>query len=176
MTRTRATTNANPERPAGARSLPATQTLADLEKIRGACKAMVRRRAASSGGLVLIPIPGADIAGDIGLLLELIPAINRKFGLSPEQIEDLDTARRLAIYAMVRKSGAVMVGQTITKKLVVSALQKVAVRLGAKQVLKYIPFAGQAAAVALSVSAMLYLGNSHVDACFEIACGTIEEK
>ncbi len=150
-------------------------TIAELEKVRASCKAMVRRRAASSGGLALIPIPGADIAGDIGLLLELIPAINRKFGLSLEQIEELDTGHRLAIYAMVRKTGAMMVGQTITRKLIVSALQKVALRMGAKQVLKYIPFAGQAAAVALSVSAMMYLGNSHVDACFEIACGAIKK-
>lgn len=158
-------------------NLPAVpMTLAELEKVRASCKAMVRRRAASSGGLALIPIPGADIAGDIGLLLELIPAINRKFGLSLEQIAELDTGRRLATIAMVRKTGAMMVGQTITRKLIVSALQKVAVRMGAKQVLKYIPFAGQAAAVALSVSAMMYLGNSHVDACFEIASGAIKNK
>lgn len=150
-------------------------TIIELEKVRVSCKAMVRRRAASSGGLALIPIPGADIAGDIGLLLELIPAINRKFGLSLEQIEELDTGHRLAIYAMVKNTGAMMVGQTITRKLVVSALQKVAVRMGAKQVLKYIPFAGQAAAVALSVSAMMVLGNSHVDACFEIARGSIKK-
>lgn len=154
----------------------APKTLAELEKIRASCKAMVRRRAASSGGMALIPIPGADIAGDIGLLLELIPAINRKFGLSLEQIEELDTGHRLAIYAMVRKTGAMMVGQTITRKLIVSALQKVAVRMGAKQVLKYIPFAGQAAAVALSVSAMMVLGNSHVDACFQIASGAIRKE
>ncbi len=64
-----------------------------------------------------------------------------------------------------------MVGQTITRKLVVSALQGVAVRLGTKQVVKYIPFAGQAVAMALSVTAMMYLGNSHIDACYEIAKG-----
>lgn len=153
--------------------LPTSQK--DLEKIRASCKAMVRRRAATSGGMALIPVPGVDIAGDIGMLLQLIPAINQKFGLSPEQIEDLDTANRVAIYAMVRNTGAMMVGQTITRKLVVSALQGVATRLGTRQVLKYIPFAGQAAAVALSMSAMMYLGNSHVDACYEIAKGTIRK-
>lgn len=147
----------------------------ELDKIRASCKAMVRRRAATSGGMSLIPIPGVDIAGDVGMLLQLIPAINRKFGLSPEQIEDLDTAHRLAIYAMVRNSGAMMVGQTITRKLVVSALQGVATRLGTRQVLKYIPFVGQAAAVTLSVTAMMYLGNSHIDACYEIAKGAIKK-
>jgi hypothetical protein len=47
--------------------------------------------------------------------------------------------------------------------------------MAAKQVLKYVPLAGQAAAAALSVAAMMYLGNSHVDACVEIARGAIEE-
>jgi hypothetical protein len=42
-------------------------------------------------------------------------------------------------------------------------------------VLKYLPVAGQAAAVALSVTAMIYLGNSHIDACYDVAKGTIRK-
>lgn len=143
----------------------------DLDKIRASCKAMVRRRAATSGGMSLIPIPGVDIAGDVGMLLQLIPAINKKFGLTPEQIEELDTHHQVMVYALVKKVGTDLVGRAVTRQLVVAALKKVGGRMAAKQVLKYIPFAGQAAAVALSVAAMMYLGNSHVDACYEIAGG-----
>lgn len=150
-------------------------SIAELEKIRASCRAMVRRRAASSGGMSLIPIPGVDIAGDVGMLMQLIPSINRKFGLSPEQIDELDTRHKVVIYAMAKKVGSDLVGRAVTKKLVVAALKKVGGRMAAKQVLKYIPFAGQAAAVALSVAAMMYLGNSHVDACFEIAKGAVKE-
>ncbi|MFA6386056.1 MAG: hypothetical protein WCW29_04920, partial [Candidatus Paceibacterota bacterium] len=82
------------------------ESIAELEKIRASCKAMVRRRAATSGGMSLIPIPGVDIAGDVGMLLQLIPAINRKFGLTPEQIEDLDSRHKVAIYAMLKKVGS----------------------------------------------------------------------
>ena len=128
-----------------------------------------------SGGITLIPLPGLDIAGDVGMLLRLIPAINRKFGLTPEQIEELDTRHRVLIYAMIKKLGADLVGHAVTKRLVVAALKRESVRMGARQVLKYIPFAGQAAAAALSVAAMMYLGNAHVDACFEVARGAIEE-
>jgi len=71
---------------------------------------MVRRRAATSGGMSLIPIPGVDIAGDVGLLLQLIPAINRKFGLTPEQIEELDPRHKVLIYAMLKQVGGGMVG------------------------------------------------------------------
>ena len=148
---------------------------AELEKIRASCRAMVRRRAATSGGMSLIPIPGVDIAGDVGMLLQLIPAINRKFGLTPEQIDKLDTHHQVMVYAMVKKVGGDLVGRAVTRQLVVAALKKVGGRMAAKQVLKYVPFAGQAAAVALSVAAMMYLGNSHIDACFEIASGAIKE-
>ena len=148
---------------------------AELEKIRASCKGMVRRRAATSGGMSLIPIPGVDIAGDVGMLLQLIPAINKKFGLTPEQIDELDTQHQVMVYAMVKKVGSDLVGRAVTKQLVVAALKKVGGRMAAKQVLKYVPFAGQAAAVALSVAAMMYLGNSHIDACFAIASGAIKE-
>jgi uncharacterized protein (DUF697 family) len=145
------------------------KSVAELDRVRASCKAMVKRRAATSGGMSLIPIPGVDIAGDVAMLLQLIPAINQKFGLTPEQIEELDTRHKVLIYAMAKKVGSDLVGRAVTKRLVMAALKKVAGRMAAKQVLKYVPFAGQAAAAALSVAAMMYLGNAHVDACYEIA-------
>lgn len=151
------------------------RSLAELDKVRASCKAMVRRRAATSGGMALIPIPGVDIAGDVGMLLQLIPAINRKFGLSPEQIDELDSRHKVLIYAMLKKVGSDLVGRAVTQRLVVAALKKVGARMAAKQVLKYVPFAGQAAAAALSVAAMMYLGNAHVDACYEVAKGALKE-
>ena len=151
------------------------KSILELEQIRTSCKTMVRRRAATSGGMTMIPIPGLDIAGDVGLLLQLIPAINQKFGLSPEQIDELDPRHKVLIYAMLKKVGSDLAGRAITRQLALAALKKVSVRLATKQVLKYVPFAGQAAAAALSVTAMMYLGNSHIDACYEIARGAIRK-
>lgn len=156
-----------------AETLPATQ--ADLDRVRTACRAMVRKRAATSGGLALVPLPGIDVAGDVALLMELIPAINRKFGLTPEQIAELDTKHKVLVYAMLKKVGTDLVGREVTKRLVLAALKKVGVRLATKQVLKYLPFAGQAAAAALSVTAMIYLGNAHIEACYEVARGTLRK-
>ena len=150
------------------------KSLEELDRIRASCKAMVRRRAATSGGMALVPIPGIDVAGDVGLLLQLIPAINQKFGLTPEQIEELDPRHKVLIYAMLKKVGSDLAGRAITRKLAMTAMKKVGARLATKQVLKYIPFAGQAAAVALSVTAMMYLGNSHIDACYEIVKGSLK--
>ena len=150
------------------------KSLDELDRIRASCKAMVRRRAATSGGMSLIPIPGVDIAGDVGLLLQLIPAITQKFGLTPEQIDELDPRHKVLIYAMLKKVGSDLAGRAITRQLAIAALKKVSVRLATKQVLRYVPFAGQVAAVALSVTAMMYLGNSHIDACYEIARGAMK--
>jgi uncharacterized protein (DUF697 family) len=149
------------------------KSVEELEKIRASCRTMVKKRAATSGGAALIPVPGADIVADIGMLLELIPAINRKFGLTPEQIDELDAKNKALVYAMMKKAGTELVGKVITKQLDIAALKKVGIRMAAKQVLKYIPLAGQAAAAALSVAAMMYVGNSHVDECFDIAKGAI---
>ena len=151
------------------------KSVEDLEKVRRSCKTMVKKRAAASGGAALIPVPGADIAADVGMLLELIPAINRKFGLTPEQIDELDSSHKALIYVMIKKVGTDLVGRVITQQLVLVALKKVGIRMAAKQVLKFIPLAGQAAAVALSVAAMMYVGNSHVDECFDIARAAIDK-
>lgn len=134
---------------------------------------MVNKRAVLSGSSALIPIPGIDIAADLGMLTELIPAINRKFGLTPGQIDQLDPRHKTHVLAMIKTIGATLVGVIITERLVVAALRKVGIRMAVKQVAKYIPFAGQAVAAALSFSAMRYLGNSHVDECFEIAKAAI---
>ena len=151
------------------------KTIDELDRIRASCKAMVRRRAVTSGGMALVPIPGMDIAGDVGMLMQLIPAINRKFGLTPEQIDELDTSRKVVIYALLKKVGSDLVGRAITRQLVVATLKRVGGRMAAKQVLKYVPIAGQATAAALSMAAMMYLGNAHVDACCEIARGAIRK-
>ena len=136
---------------------------------------MVKRRAATSGAMALVPLPGVDVVGDVGLLRQLIPAINERFGLTPEQIEELDPRHKVLIYAMLKKVGSDLAGRAITRQLALAALKKVSVRLATRQVLKYVPFAGQAAAVALSVTVMMYLGNSHIDACYEIARGSIRK-
>ncbi len=171
----RATRSANPEMAAKRKRTALPGSVDELEKIRTACRRMVKRRAATSGGMTLIPIPGVDIVGDVGMLLQLIPAINEKFGLTPDQIEELDTHHKVMIYAMLKKVGSDLVGRAVTRQLVVAALKKEGVRMAARQVLKYIPFAGQAAAVALSVAAMMYLGNSHVEACYGIAKGVMDK-
>lgn len=152
------------------------ETIEELNKIREECKSMVTKRAAASGGAALVPVPGTDIAADVGLLLQLLPAINRKFGLSEEQLAGLDDQSKALVYGIIKKVGSTMIGQMITKELIMAALKKVGIRVAAKQVVKYVPLIGQGAAAALSFTAMKYVGNQHVDECYEVAKRIIECK
>ncbi len=152
------------------------KSLEQLDSIRASCRTMVKKRALASSGAVLVPVPGVDIAADVAMLLELLPAVNRKFGLTPEQIDELDPQLKSLLYGIIKKTGSTLVGQLITKQLILAALKKVGVRMAAKQILKYIPFAGQAAAAALSGAAMMYVGNAHVDECYEVAKKALDEE
>ena len=61
-----------------------------LLKIRDECYEMVNTSSFFSGAVAAVPIPGMDIATDVSILMNLLPKINKKFGLSAEQVEALD--------------------------------------------------------------------------------------
>jgi hypothetical protein len=66
----------------------------DVDRIVAECRKMVNRRAMVAAGVAVVPIPGIDWATDVAVLMDVIPRINRAFGLTPEQIERLSPDRR----------------------------------------------------------------------------------
>ncbi|WP_417421434.1 hypothetical protein [Halomonas sp.] len=146
----------------------------ELEEIKKSCRSMVTKSSSISAGTAIIPIPGLDIGSDVAILLRLIPKINEKFGLTPEQIESLDTESKVMVMTAISNVGSKMAGKYITKKLVVSLLQKMGVKVAAKGATKFVPFIGSAVAGGISFTAMKYMGNSHIDDCYEIALAAME--
>lgn len=155
-----------------AKMLPST--LNDLDRLRAECRKMVTKRAALSAGASLVPIPGLDILADVGLLAELLPEINEKFGLSPEQIEELDPQMKMMIANIIINTGPKLAGKLITKEVIASVLKRFGSRLAAKQVVKYVPIAGQAVAGTMSFAAMKWVGNQHINECYELAKRFVE--
>lgn len=145
-----------------------------LEQIREECRAMVRKRAAASGTVALIPIPGADMALDIGLMVKLFPAINRKFGLTREQIDTLDTESKAILGKIILKAGNKLVGRIITREVVQTEAKKAIVRLAANQTTKTIPFIGPVLSAALAFTTMTFLGYRHIDSCCAIVTDMLE--
>lgn len=152
------------------------RTIAELEQVRESCKSMVNKRATASAAAAVVPLPGVDLGADVTIMMELLPAINRKFGLSPEQIDELDGKIKAKILVIISSLGSKLVGKLITKELVVAMLKKVGVRVAVKQVSKFIPFVGQAVSAGISFGAMKYLGNSHIDECYEVCKHVIEKQ
>lgn len=146
--------------------IPNTQ--AELDAVRDECYAVVTARAALSAVTSAIPAPGVDVAADAAILLELIPVVNNRFGLSRDQIEGYDPIVKQTIYQVIKRAGLALVGVEATKTVVTQALKKIAGRAVTRQILKFIPIAGSVANATIGFAAMKYVGNSHVDDCYAV--------
>lgn len=144
-------------------------TARDIAQIASACRKLVTRRALISAGASIVPVPGIDIAVDITVLIRMLEDINQRFGLTPQQIEQLAPQRRLFAYKAAMGVGSALIGRMVTRELVIKLLKTVGVRLSVKQAAKYVPFAGQAVAASLSFAALKALGDRHVEDCMRVA-------
>lgn len=150
------------------------QTLEELISIRTECHIMVKKRAIFAAAASSLPFPGFDISCDVAILLELIPAINRKYGLSPEQIAGYSPKVKQIIFQVIKRAGLAMIGAEITRTLLTQTLKRVAGRGFTRQVLKFVPIIGWSANAAIGFGAMLYVGNSHARDCFNVCKNVID--
>jgi uncharacterized protein (DUF697 family) len=129
----------------------------EVEATAARCRRLVTKRALLAAGVAMVPVPGLDWLTDIGVLVKLLPEINREFGLSPEQIERLAPDRRLVVYKAISTGGGLLVGRLVTRELVLKALTAVGVRLTTQQAAKFVPIAGQAVSAMLTFGALKYV-------------------
>lgn len=144
-------------------------TPAQIEAAARECRRMVNRRSLFAAGVAVIPVPGVDWLTDVGVLLKLIPDINRSFGLTPEQVERLSPDRRLVVYKALSAGGGLLIGKLITREVVLQALKIVGVRLTTQQAAKYVPLAGQALSAMLTYSALRFVCEQHIRQCMAVA-------
>jgi len=140
-----------------------------IEDVARQCRRLVTRRALVAAGVAAVPLPGVDWITDIGVLLKLIPDINRAFGLTPEQVERLSPDRQLVVYKAISAGGSLLIGRLVTRELVLRVLRLVGVRLTAKQAAKVVPVAGQAVSAALTFSALKYVCEQHIRQCMDVS-------
>ena len=130
---------------------------------------LLHRRALVAAAAGATPIPGLDWAVDAALLSRLVPQINVEFGLSAEQLAQLEPSAREDVQKAVGVVGSMLIGRLITKDLVLKAARTVGLRLTTQQASKYVPFAGQAVAALIGYSAIRYLGDEHIRDCVRVA-------
>jgi len=144
------------------------RTAAELRGAVTRAKSLVNRRAALASASVLVPIPGFDLAADVGALMQLIPEINHAFGLTPDQIEALNPSRRALVYQAILVAGSALIGKIVTAELMFVALKKAGMKVTVKQVAKYVPVAGQALSAAMSFVALKYVCHQHIRDCLRV--------
>ena len=100
---------------------------------------LLNKRALVAAAASAMPVPGLDWAVDAAMLSKLIPEINKEFGLTPAQLDQLDPKKRDQVQKAVALVGSVLIGKFISKDLVIKAATKIGVRLSTKQLAKYVP-------------------------------------
>ena len=130
---------------------------------------LLHKRALVAGIASAVPVPGLDWAVDAALLSKLIPEINKEFGLTPLQLDSLNPKKREQVQKAVAMVGSVLIGKLISRDLVVKAASVIGMRFTAKQLAKYVPFAGQIVAATVGYAAIRYLGEEHMKDCIRVA-------
>ena len=149
--------------------------LAELDRIRAECHSLVTKRSLASAGAAVVPIPGADIVADIGLLTNLLPAISTKFGLNHEQVQKMEPNMAQQVLVLGTSAGNTFIGRIVTRKLVTAVLRRMGVRIATASVAKFVPFIGSAVAATISFGAMKLAGDAHVEDCYRTARALIGE-
>ena len=104
------------------------------------------------------PFVGADLAVDVGIYFKMFSDIRNCYGISENDIKSfmmIPVAKKLA--------------ELLTKQGIMLFIKSFGVRFAAKSVLKYIPFAGQAVAAAISWKMAKYAGDDYNDECYDFA-------
>ena len=141
----------------------------DIAAVARQCRRLVTKRALIAAGVAAVPLPGIDWLTDVGVLLKVIPEINDKFGLTPDQIQRLAPDRRVAVFKAISAGGSVLVGRLVTRDLLLTVLKTVGLRLTTQQAAKVVPIAGQAVSAALTFSALKYVCEQHIKQCIEVS-------
>jgi uncharacterized protein (DUF697 family) len=139
------------------------------EAIARRCRKLASQRAMLAAGVAMVPVPGLDWLTDVGVLVKLLPEINRAFGLTPEQIARLAPDRQVVVYKAISAGGGMLVGKVVTRDLVLRLLRLVGVRLTTQQAAKFVPLAGQAVSAALTYGALKYVCEQHIRQCQAVA-------
>lgn len=141
----------------------------NLEHIRAECLALTKKRAYWSAGAAIVPIPFFDVVVDLGMLSQLIPEINERFGFSPEHITIYDPVTRKVHWEELRKRGFEFSGFVVARTAMKKSFNGFFTKIATKQVTKFIPLGGQLIAASLGYFMMRKITEAHIEDCYKLA-------
>lgn len=147
---------------ASAKPLDAIDALAlDLKK-------RLSRKALWGSASSLIPLPLIDLAVDVALLSNMLTDIHQTFGLTPAQLDAMDTGKRHKTFAAIQWVGNRAIGQFVTAAVIKRLIAGAGIKLTAGQLTKVVPIAGQIASAALNYGTLRHIVNMHIDDCVKV--------
>jgi len=142
-----------------------------LQEKRSACDRYVAIAAAASAANGINPIPGADIAVDLSILVKLFSEIREAYGLNDGFLSKL---KESAIPVVARLANNAV--KYATTEGILLLIKNFLGRQAIKTVAKYIPIIGQAIAAGLGYAITSNVGNSYLNDCHELAEQILENK
>ncbi|MDF1814416.1 MAG: hypothetical protein P1V20_19580 [Verrucomicrobiales bacterium] len=122
----------------------------------------------------LNPIPGTDIAVDLGIIVKMAKEIAHIFGLDKNQVEFVK--RLLGPKAIPRlfEKVAQFTTKYLAKEGIAILLKKMGKKVAAKTASKYVPFVGPAISATIGFHATLHLGRDLNNEAAELALEIIQ--
>ena len=152
------------------------QTAGEIEKAVRDCRRMATRAALKSAVAGALPVPWIDAAIDVKILTGLVSRINERFGLSKGQLEHYHEELRIAVFDLIKRTGARFVGRYVTMEVILPALQRMGVRVTTKRVARYVPVLGTGISAAISFGAMKLIAHSHIKECADVVKRLAEQN
>lgn len=142
-----------------------------LDQKRQACENKVLLAAGASAANGINPVPGADVAVDVAVLLALFSEIRGAYGLSDGALNSLKTSAVPYVAQMANRAT-----EYAAKEGILQLLKRFAGRTTVQKVSKYVPYVGQAIAASIGFGITYSAGNSYLDDCHALASQLLERK
>ena len=142
-----------------------------LQEKRSACEKYVSYAAAAAAANGINPVPGADVAVDISIIMKLFKEIRDDYGLTDNFLTSL---KQSSIPVVGRLANNIV--QYAAKEGLLILLKSFAGRQAVKAFAKYIPFIGQAIAAGFGYAITSNVGNSYLNDCHELAKEILNNK
>lgn len=142
--------------------LPVTQE--EILERRKRAQEIVRKKSLMSTAANVVPIPGLGVGMDIKLMGDIIEDINKIYGLSHKQVNNMQDDLKQKVLASAAMKGSQFIGQKVTNAMVKVFFKSIVKREAAKQS-RWVPIVGQAVAGSISYYLMKKMGDDHIQKC-----------
>jgi GTP-binding protein EngB required for normal cell division/uncharacterized protein (DUF697 family) len=141
-----------------------------LQEKKNACEKYVAIASGASAANALNPIPGADVAVDISVLMTLFKEVKTSFGLSDAVLNQVQ-AIAPGLAGIANK-----IIQFAAKEGILLLFKQFVGKEALKEFSKYIPFVGQAVAMGAGWAITSNAGKMYLDYCYQVAEAILEHE